>query len=171
MNANHGLSAAQIIDLLGLEPLPQEGGYFRETHRSNWSAPPSALPDAYGSERPLGSAIYYLITAYDCSRMHRLPGPELFHFYLGDPVEMLQLHADGSGERVLVGNRLTDGTRPQVMVPGGSWQGARLVPGGEFALMGTTMSPGFDFADFESGDRETLTAGWPKHVELIEALT
>ena len=171
MSDNRRMSAAQIIDLLGLEPLPQEGGYFRETHRSDWSVPAAALPAAYGAARPLGSAIYYLITADCCSRMHRLPGPELFHFYLGDPVEMLQLHPDGSGERVVIGNRLRDGTRPQVMVPGASWQGARLTAGGEFALMGTTMSPGFDFDDFEAGERDSLQAAWPEHAGLIAALT
>jgi len=171
MRDNGRVPAARIIDMLELEPLPQEGGYFRETHRCEWNAPASALPADYGAARPLGSAIYYLITADCCSRMHRLPGSELFHFYLGDPVEMLQLHADGSGGRVLIGNQLADGSRPQVMVPGGSWQGARVAAGGEFALMGTTMAPGFDFADFEAGARSILQAGWPDHAELIEALT
>jgi predicted cupin superfamily sugar epimerase len=82
--------------------------------------------------------------------MHRLRSDEVFHFYLGDEVEMLQLWPDGTGRRVGLGSDLAAGMLPQTVVPQGVWQGSRLVRGGRFALLGCTVSPGFDYADFES---------------------
>lgn len=84
------------------------------------------------------------------SQMHRVPGEEIFHFYMGDAVEMLQIAPDGSGELIVIGTNIESGMRPQHVVPGGYWQGAKLRDGGRFALMGTTMSPGFDYADYEN---------------------
>jgi len=103
--------------------------------------------------------------------MHRLQSDEIFHFYTGDPIEMLQLHADGSGSITRIGNRLALGERPQLTVPRGVWQGSHLVPGGAWALLGCTVSPGFDFADYDSATREELTAGWPEFSQLIRELT
>jgi predicted cupin superfamily sugar epimerase len=165
------LTAERVIELLGLTPLPGEGGWFRETWRSERSIPADRLPSLYCGPRAEGTAIYYLLTPATFSALHRLPGPEIFHFHTGDPAEMLQLHADGSSEVVVIGADLERGMRPQVIVPGGTWQGTRLVNGGRFALMGTTMSPGFDFADLELGERADLTARHPTHSALIAALT
>src|SRR5882672_7708609 len=109
----HVLDAEQLIELLGLTPLEPEGGHFLETWRSS---------DRTGNGRALGTAIYYLLTPRTCSIMHRLPGDELFHFYLGDPVEVLVLRPDGSGEVVTLGTDVAAGHRPQVLVPGGVWQ-------------------------------------------------
>lgn len=159
------MTAADIIRWLSLKPLPVEGGYFRETFRS-----PHAVPAAGGS-RSLSTAIYYLLAPGTFSAMHRLPGDEVFHFYLGDPVEMLQLRADGTGERVVLGAGIERGEALQVVVPGGVWQGTRLLSGGAFALLGTTMAPGFDVRDYEAGDREVLLAGYPAHAALVTALT
>ncbi len=105
--------------------------------------------------------------------MHRLPTDELFHFYLGDPVEHLHLFPNGTGRVVRIGPDLLAGERPQVLAPRGVWQGARLAPGGShgYALLGTTVAPGFDFADYEGGRREELIASYPAFRELIEALT
>jgi predicted cupin superfamily sugar epimerase len=103
--------------------------------------------------------------------MHSLRSDELFHFYLGDPVEMLQLHAHGSGSIVLIGNRLALGERPQVTVPRGTIQGSHLVPGGSWALLGCTVSPGFEFADYTSPARDELCAKWPEFSQLIHELT
>src|SRR5581483_11176343 len=97
------------------------------------------------------TAIYYLLTPDTVSAMHRLATDEIFHFYLGDPVEMLQLRPDGSHRVAILGPDLDAGQRPQIVVPRGVWQGARLVPGGRFALLGTTVAPGFDYADYETG--------------------
>jgi hypothetical protein len=155
------LTAEAIIRLLHLQPHPKEGGHFREMYRSA----------ATLGTRSLSTAIYYLLTPDTFSEMHLLPGDELFHFYLGDPVEMLQLHPDGTGQVVMLGTDLEAGMRPQVVVPGGVWQGSRLVPGGKFALLGTTMAPGFAYADYVSGRRAELCPHWPAFAAQITALT
>jgi predicted cupin superfamily sugar epimerase len=105
------------------------------------------------------------------SALHRLASDEVFHFYLGDPVEMLQVWPDGSHRVVLIGTDLAAGERPQVVVPRGIWQGARLRPGGRFALLGTTVAPGFDYADYETASRPALLATHPTAHALITALT
>jgi predicted cupin superfamily sugar epimerase len=165
------LSAEKIRELLQLRPHPIEGGYFAETYRSELKVAQSILGPAYSGERLIGTGIFYLLTPDTFSAMHKLPGDELFHFYLGDPVEMLQLRPDGTGEVVLLGQDIAAGMRLQHNVPGGVWQGSRLAPGGEFALMGTTMSPGFDYADYVTGDRSQLVGAYPTHIERITALT
>ena len=165
------LTADRIRALLKLEPHPIEGGYFIETYQSALRIPRACLPEAYASDRAAGTAIYYLLTPETFSALHKLPGDEIFHFYLGDPVEMLQLHPGGSGEVIVLGQDIAAGMRPQHVVRGGVWQGSRLRPGGSYALLGTTMSPGFDYTDYETGSRETLTKLYPKHSALIAALT
>lgn len=165
------MNAEEIRELLGMRPLPREGGYFVETHRSLQRLPVSTLPPGYTGARAAGTAIYYLLTPDTCSAMHRLRGDEIFHFYLGDPVEMLQLHPDGRGETMIIGTDFASGMRPQVIVPAGVWQGSHLVPGGKFALLGTTMAIGFDFQDFEGPSREELVQEYPRFSELIERLT
>jgi uncharacterized protein len=165
------LTAEKIKEVLKLEPHPIEGGYFVETYRSKDMLPGDALPRAYPHARSLGTAIYYLLTPDTFSALHRLPGDEIFHFYLGDPVEMLLLEPDGTGHAVLLGQDISAGMRPQHTVSGGTWQGSRLIPGGKFALLGTTMSPGFDPADYETGKRLELSASYPSYAPLIMLLT
>lgn len=103
--------------------------------------------------------------------MHRLASDEIFHFYLGVPVEMLQLWPDGSHHVMLIGPDLEAGQGPQVIVPRDVWQGARLRPGGRYTLLGTTVAPGFDYADYETAPRATLLAIHPTAKALILALT
>ena len=141
------LTVEALCALLGLEPHPTEGGFFVETYRSDERLPAAALPSRYRAARAIGTAIYYLLTPATFSAMHRLASDEVFHFYLGDPVEMLQLWPDGSHRVVTIGTAFETGERPQVVVPCDVWQGARLRPGGRFALLGTTVAPGFDYAD------------------------
>lgn len=173
------LTAQQIIELLRLEPLTIEGGYFRETYRSKLSIPSAALPNEYGGHRCVLTAIYYLLTPETFSAIHRVKSDEMFHFYAGDPVEMLQLRPGGNGETIVVGNDLAAGQAPQVLVPAGVWQGCRLAaasPSPEadrcgWALLGCTVAPGFDYADFEAGQRGGLKAAYPEFTDLIAALT
>ena len=165
------MNAAKLKSLLNLVPLSIEGGYFFETYRSSEMISQECLPSRYSGSRYFGTCIYYLLEPNTFSEIHRLAADEIFHFYLGDPVEMLQLWPDGSGKRVLIGTDLEGGMTPQVVVPHGVWQGARLVAGGEFALLGCTVSPGFEYADYESGSRKLLSEAYPDHRDMICALT
>lgn len=165
------MTAAEIQRLLGLEPLEHEGGYFAETHRATHTLTAGSVGGEWPDSRALATAIYYLLTPETFSALHRLRADEVFHFYLGDPVEMLQLLPGGEGRIVTLGTDLAAGMRPQVVVPRGVWQGTRLMPGGAMALLGTTMSPGFDPRDFDLGRRQALIAGYPAYRERILALT
>ncbi|MFC2149338.1 cupin domain-containing protein [Candidatus Auribacterota bacterium] len=161
----------EIIERLGLRPHPKEGGYFKEIYRSDEVIAKISLPDRYDGPRPFSTSIYYLITPDSFSSIHRLCSDEIFHFYIGDPVEMLQLKPDGSGEIVIIGNDMNKGTMPQVIVPKGVWQGSRLVKGGKYALLGTTVSPGFDLNDYEDGNGDDLIKAYPDFKDMIIALT
>jgi predicted cupin superfamily sugar epimerase len=165
------MTAEEIKRRLGLEPHPREGGYFIQTWKSEELIPQSALPSRYNGARAAGTAIYYLLEPSTFSEMHRLVSDEVFHFYRGDPVEMLQLSPDGSSRVVILGSDLARGMLPQVVVPKHVWQGSRLVPGGRVGLLGCTVSPGFDYADYETGQRAELVREYPQAGELIEALT
>ena len=164
-------SAKEIQELLKLKPLRVEGGYFVETYRSEFALAQRSLPSGYRGERPLSTAIYYMLTPDTFSAMHRLKGDEVYHFYLGDSVEMLVLKRDGTGETIVIGPDVVSGMRLQHVVPGGAWQGSRLAPDGKFALMGTTMSPGFDPDDCEEGMRDELSVQYPHYAALIATLT
>jgi uncharacterized protein len=124
-----------------------------------------------GGERSVGTAIYYLLTPKTVSALHRLPGDEVFHFYAGDPVRMLQLWPDGSTRILTLGTDFAAGQVPQLVVPGGVWQGSVLIDGGAWALLGATMAPGFDYADYTAGDRADLSRRYPAVREMIERLT
>jgi predicted cupin superfamily sugar epimerase len=165
------LTAEEIIDLLDLQPLPLEGGYYRENYCSDEPLPHPALPRRFAGERPFSTAIYYLLTADTFSALHRLQSDELFHFYLGAPVSMLQLHPDGSSCVVTLGTDLHSGQQPQLVVPRMVWQGSFLAEGGSWALLGTTNAPGFEWDDFEAGRRDELIAIYPDCEELIVRLT
>jgi predicted cupin superfamily sugar epimerase len=159
------MTAEEIKALLKLEPHPVEGGSFRRTYTSTGSV---ELPRG---ARAQGTAIYYLLEAGTFSEMHVLASDEIFHFYLGDPVEMLQLYEDGSSAVLTLGPDLAAGQNVQLVVPAGVWQGTRLVEGGKVALLGCTVTPGFDFADYTSGSHAELAAKWPAEAERIGKLT
>lgn len=157
--------ASKIIAQFGLRPLPAEGGWFRQT----WAAP-AAGPDG----RPAGTAILYLITRDGFSALHRLHLDEVWHFYAGDPVRLVELDpATGQATAVRLGGGLEAGELPQHVVRTGVWQGARLeAEGGRgWALLGCTLVPGWDERDFELGDRRELLALFPAAQADIEALT
>ena len=151
-----------------MKPLPGEGGYYVETFRSPEKI---ILTDMPIGERNLGTAILYLLTPATTSQLHRLKSDEMFHFYLGDPVTMLQLHPDCSSEIITLGQDILNGQRIQLTVPKDTWQGAFLKQGGKFALMGTTVTPGFEFDDFEPGRQEELLRRYPNRKNLILQLT
>lgn len=160
----------EICAKLKLLPHP-EGGFYSETYRAAELISQSGLPSRYTGDRAHSTAIYFLLTADSCSRLHRVKSDEVFHFYLGDPVLLLELLPDGSTVRTLLGTNLSDGQVPQHIVRSGTWQGSFVMPSGRFALLGTTVAPGFDFADFEMADRAKLLAQYPNEAELVEKLT
>ena len=165
------LTSKEVIEILNLKPHPAEGGFFSETYRCDESLSRSALPERYLSERSFGTAIYYMLTPETFSMMHRLASDEIFHFYLGDPLEMLQLFPDGSGRLLTIGPDIAGGMHLQVTVPRGVWQGMRLVSGGKFGLVGTTVAPGFEFADYEEGARGELCLKFPEFKDKIISRT
>jgi predicted cupin superfamily sugar epimerase len=163
----------RIIEKLGLQPLPVEGGLFCQSYKSSEAIPQSALPERYLGQRSFGTAIYYLLTddPDSFSALHRLTTDEVYHFYLGDPVEMLLLHPTGESERVALGQDILAGQKVQFVVPRGSWQGSHLAAGEKWALIGTTMAPGYEQADFELGIRAALLGAYPQEADLIARLT
>ncbi|MGP8224568.1 MAG: cupin domain-containing protein [Terracidiphilus sp.] len=159
------MTADEIRSLLKLEPHPAEGGFFRETYVARERV---ELPRG---SRSVGTAIYYLLEPGSFSEMHVLASDEVFHFYLGDPVEMLQLYPDGSSALFTLGPDLKAGQQVQLVVPAGVWQGARLVGEGKVALLGCTVTPGFDYADYRSGSYADLADKWPTEAVRIRRLT
>lgn len=152
-------------DLIGhyaLEPIPREGGRFRRT----WAGPERA------DGRPEGSAIVALLTAEpgDYSALHRLPTDEIWHFYLGDPLEMLLLAPDGTSRTAVLGPDVLGGQHPQFTVPAGTWMGARVSADGAWSFFGCTMAPGFTYGDYEHGDAVELAARYPAEAARITAL-
>jgi uncharacterized protein len=164
------LTAQDIIRALKMQPHPVEGGFFAETYRSAGAVPQAVIP-GYPADRSLSTAIYYMLTPGTISAMHRVRGDEMFHFYLGDPVEMIELHPNGSGNVVVLGQDILAGMELQHNVRGGVWQGSRLREGGQFALLGTTMAPGFEYADYETGDRAELVTHYPAFAKMVRART
>jgi uncharacterized protein len=166
------MTANEVKELLGLVPHPREGGWYVRTYEAQERVAAEAFADGrYPGARLTGTAIYYLLEPDTFSEMHRLKSDELFHFYAGDAVEMLQLTEGGAAKVIVIGNDLAAGQRPQVLAPRGVWQGSRLLRGGAWALLGCTVSPGFEFEDYEAGGREELCAGWPEWAGAIRALT
>ena len=168
------ITPARIIQHLRLQLLPVEGGHFMQSYRAPDGIAGEALPARYAGERHLlGGAIYYLLTDHpdSFSALHKLKTDELYHFYLGDPVMLTLLHADGATQRTTLGPNLLAGQHVQFNVRRDVWQGSRLAPGGAFALLGTTMAPAFEPSDYTHGERAALQHQYPQHRALIESLT
>jgi uncharacterized protein len=151
------MTASDVISKLGLKPLPHEGGYYATTWQSG-----------------CGTAIYFLLTPGEegFSALHKLAEVEIYHFYAGDPVQLVLFPPDGLPPRdVILGSRLDRNEIPQCVVPGGTIQGARLAEGGRWALLGTTMAPGFSWKGFELSDSSAMLHDYPEYNEWIHSLT
>ena len=158
----NALTAEQVIEKLGLVPEPVEGGLFLSTYRSVVKTSDGKIA---------GSAIFYMLRGDAFSHFHKLSGDEIYHFYLGDPVELVELTPDGECRKTLLGSDLLGGESLQHLVPAGNWQGACLAEGGKWALLGTTMCPGFSREGYEHGDAETLLEKYPSAKGEIMRLT
>tara|TARA_Y100000588_G_C13924763_1_gene783077 strand:- start:250 stop:819 length:570 start_codon:yes stop_codon:yes gene_type:complete len=164
--------AREIVTSLNMQKIPHEGPWFLQTYKSK-EVLEGKLAERYRGPRYAYTAIYVLITKEDFSAMHRLKTEELWHFYTGSPIELLLLHPDGSGETVILGTDFAAGQRAQFLVPSGTWMGA-ITSGTEeetYSLAGTTLSPGFEFADYEPGYREKLINLYPEFNDEITVRT
>ncbi len=166
------LTATEMIRALDLEPLPEEGGFYRETFRDALMLDVKPAGRRLPLRRCAGTSILYLITRDSFSALHRVWQTEVFHYYKGDAAEFFLLDESGDGAVAVLGNEIEQGQQPQLAVPGGHWQGARL-QGDEFgwSLMGATVAPGFEFEDFQLADRAELLASHPRFSERIGRYT
>ncbi len=160
----------QLIHLLDLRPHP-EGGYYRETYRCDEFIPHDCLPSRFHGDRHYSTAIYYLLPTGAVSRLHRIASDEVWHFYLGGPFTVFELKPDGSSDHVVLGPDIAGAQRLQHVVTAGTWFGAYPNPGTDYSLVGCTVAPGFEFADFEIAKRTELLAQYPREKETIERLT
>jgi predicted cupin superfamily sugar epimerase len=163
-------TAEEIKAMLGLEPHPT-CGFVAETYRSPLKIPADALPGSYEGDRPYGSALYFLVTPEAQIVMHRIRSDQLYHHYLGDPLEVLMLFPDGNGAVATVGPDLAAGMRPQLFIPGGTFHTSRLAPDVGYALLASTEWPGVEPPDVEHGDIGTLLEAFPDWREEIHAFT
>lgn len=154
----------EIIEKLELEPLPVEGGMFKSTYHSEEKT----------GEKDMCNAIYYMLIDNAFSHLHKLPNDEIYHYYMGDPLEMLELCPDGTANRRVLGPDISKGQVPQIVMHKGCFQGSRRLPGGEngFSLVGCTNSPGYTDEGYEHlNDVQWAIETYPEYVELIGALT
>lgn len=170
------MDAKTVIDWFNMQENKDEGGYFAGTYTSSIMLDNKELPGfkPIKNKRSICSAIYYLLQQGGFSAMHKTTGDILYHFYSGDPVQMLLLYPPGSlnqSEICIFSNDIPNGGSPMKVVPGGTWLGSRLVAGGSYALMGVTMSPGFDPADYAIAKRKDLIKQYPQQQALITELT
>lgn len=159
-----------LIQSLSLLPHP-EGGYYRETYRAGEDIAQVALPARFSGARSHGTAIYYLLAADDRSKLHRIKSDEIWHFYEGGALLIVAISPAGALNITRLGRDFAAGDVPQHVVPAGHWFGAIPADGSAYALTGCTVSPGFNFADFELADRAELLTAFPQHREWIQKLT
>jgi hypothetical protein len=169
-STNLPVEARNLIDHLGLLPHP-EGGFYRETYRAGLRLSDAALAPRFPAARDASTAIYYLLAQGDRSRLHRIRSDEVWHFYLGDPLLVIELTEDGSTLMTTLGTDIAAGQRPQHVVPAGRWFGACPASGSAFSLVGCTVAPGFDFADFEMASADALLSTYPQASDWIKRLT
>ncbi|MDM8525501.1 cupin domain-containing protein [Desulfococcaceae bacterium HSG8] len=148
-----------------------EGGYFRETYRSDEFIDTDALPERFNGQRAFSTAIYFLLKGNQVSRLHRIRSDELWHFYAGSPLTIHIIDPQGQYERIRLGGNLDNGEVFQAVVKSGSWFGAAPDIADSYSLVGCTVAPGFDFHDFEMGDRDELLDKYPQHASVINLLT
>ena len=160
----------QWVEALGLQPHP-EGGYFKEVYRSHETLPADCLPQRFDSARSVATSIYYLLEENDFSALHRIRSDEIWHFHDGEALSVEALSPAGERHTWTLGLDLEQNQQPMAVVPAGYWFGARLAESTGFALVGCTVAPGFDFADFEMADRADLERRFGEHAAWIQGLT
>lgn len=163
-------SVEKLIEHYNLQTHP-EGGWYRQVYKSTETIPADALPTRFTGDRPFSTAIYFLLEKGNFSAFHRIKSDECWHFYLGDPLIVYMIDQNGKLESISLGNDFENGQLFQFVVPANTWFASRPAAKSEYCLVGCTVSPGFDFADFELASREELTRTYPQHSDLINELT
>ena len=163
------LTIEQLVDFYQLEPHP-EGGFYQETYRSKENISQQSLPDRFKGERSFSTAIYFLLPAGHYSAFHRIKSDELWHFYAGEALHIYVIDGGGALTTINLGADILNGEKTQAVVPAGCWFASRPVKSTGYCFVGCTVSPGFDFADFELARAEELTQIYPEHKELINSL-
>ena len=162
--AQHWISKLELIK-------HPEGGYYKEVYRSNEFVHKKNLPDRYSSFRSFSTSIYFLLESNEFSAFHRLKSDEIWHFYEGSAIHIVMILPNGTFKKVVMGRDGADDLVYQALIPKGCWFAAHVQDGNSFSLVGCSVSPGFDFEDFELGTREGLIKLFPQHAELIRTFT
>ncbi|MFC4230601.1 cupin domain-containing protein [Parasediminibacterium paludis] len=163
------LTAETLVNYFNMLPHP-EGGYYKETYRSDELIAHNALPERFSGDRNFSTAIYFLLEKGNFSGFHKIQSDECWHFYAGQTLFVYVLHNNGSLEKIKLGNHLLDGEVFQAVVPAGCWFASEPAPNSEFSFVGCTVTPGFDFVDFELAKADELVKEFPKHEALIKRL-
>jgi predicted cupin superfamily sugar epimerase len=164
------MSIQELISHYRLEPHP-EGGFYRQTYVAGLSLPEKSLGGDFKGDRPASTAIYFLLPQSTFSAFHRIKSDELWHHYAGGTLLIHVIFPDGRYTQLRLGSDLSEGEAFQHVVPAGTWFASEPIDGADFVLVGCTVSPGFDFRDFELADRSRLSMDYPQHSELISLLT
>ena len=162
------ITVAELVKHYSLEAHP-EGGYYKETYRSRGIYKSLSAP--FSGDRSFATAIYFLLPEGTKSALHRIASDEIWHFYLGGSMSLIQISPDGQCETIVLGSDVSNDERLQHVVPAGYWFGGFPNVGSPYSFVGCTVSPGFDFADFEMAQREDLAKQFPAHRSIIERLT
>ena len=161
--------SAHLIKYFDLQPHP-EGGWFKQTYKCNEEVAASALPERFGGQRSFSTAIYFLLEKENFSAFHRIKSDECWHFYSGDPLLIHMILPGGILDTITLGNNVDEGHHFQYIVPANCWFASRPAPGSEYCFVGCTVSPGFEFEDFELAKANELIALYPNHSDLIREL-
>ena len=164
------MTATYWIEKLHLQAHP-EGGYFAETYRSSEQVQAAHLPERYGGKRSFSTGIYFLLEYPEFSALHRIKSDEMWHFYAGNTLLVYVIEPDGKLEIIRLGRNPEAGEQFQAVVKAGCWFGSRPEKKNTYSLVGCTVAPGFDFADFEMAERKELLRQFPQHQSVIELLT
>ena len=159
----------KLIQQFSLLPHP-EGGWYKQTYKSNEKITASALPERFEGQRSFSTAIYFLLEKGNFSAFHRIKSDECWHFYSGDPLLIYIIRPDGVLDIIKLGNKVDKGCNFQYVVPANCWFASRPAPGSEYCFVGCTVSPGFEFEDFELAKANELIALYPGHKDLISEL-
>jgi predicted cupin superfamily sugar epimerase len=164
------MTAQEYVQTLQMQAHP-EGGYFAETYRSSETVAVHALPSRFGGARAISTAIYFLLENHHVSAFHRIQSDEVWHFYDGGPLDVFVIDLTGELYIIRLGRDMAAGEVFQAVVPAGCWFGSKPAPESSFSLVGCTVAPGFDFADFELADQQVLLNAFPRHAAVIRQLT